>query len=231
MVIIPSGDFVMGSAKTEKERDADEGPRHKVSIKSFALARFEVTFAQWDACFDAGGCKYRPKDQRWGRGKRAVVSVSWKDAQEYLTWLSKVAGKVYRLPSEAEWEYAARAGTQTRFWWGDAVGKNNANCIGCGSKWDGRRVAPVGSFKANPFGLFDMNGNAWEWVADCWHDNYTGALSDGRAWIAGGNCTQRIVRGGTWYDYPKTIRSADRHWFVPGMRQYEIGFRVARDLQ
>ncbi|RMD68212.1 MAG: PEGA domain-containing protein, partial [Gammaproteobacteria bacterium] len=163
MVVIPPGRFLMGSPFDEEGRDSDEGPQHRVSIaRPFAIGRYEVTFEEYDRFCEATG-RRRPDDNGWGRGKRPVINVSWHDAKAYARWLSKQTGKRYRLPSEAEWEYAARAGTSTRYWWGDRVGHGHANCDGCGSWWDGKETAPVGFFDPNPWGLYDTAGNVWEW--------------------------------------------------------------------
>jgi formylglycine-generating enzyme required for sulfatase activity len=155
--------------------------------------------------------------------------VTWDDAQQYVAWLSEMTGQRYRLPSEAEWEYAARAGTTTAYWWGDEVGTGNANCIGCGSNWDKQRTSPVGSFKPNAFALYDMSGNVWHWLQDCYHDNYTNAPNDGSVWT-GGACNYRVVRGGSWIDKPVYVRSAGRSWFASDNRVNNLGFRVARTL-
>jgi formylglycine-generating enzyme required for sulfatase activity len=144
-----------------------------------------------------------------------------------VAWLSRKTGKSYRLPSEAKWEYAARAGTRTRFWWGDGVGRNNANCDGCGSAWDKRLTAPVGSFAANGFGLHDMHGNVAEWVEDCWGANYRGAPADGTAWTSG-ECSSRMLRGGSYYDGVAQLRSAHRSGGTTDVQTFKIGFRVAR---
>ena len=170
--------------------------------QSFALSKFEVTFAQWDACVVDGGCNgYRPDDLGWERGSRPVIQVSWEDAQTYVSWLSRSTGENYRLPSESEWEYAARAGSTTQYNWGNDIGRNRANCDGCGSQWN-QRTAPVGSFAANAFGLHDMHGNVYEWVQDCWNLSYAGAPTDGRAWVHG-DCEIRVVRGGSWSQQPE----------------------------
>jgi formylglycine-generating enzyme required for sulfatase activity len=183
MIVVSAGKFIMGSPKNEAGRWDNEGPQREVMItKPFAVGKFTVTFDEWDACVTDGG-GYRPKDEVWGRGRRPVINVSWDDAKTYVAWLSKKTGKAYRLLSEAEWEYAARAGTTTRYYLGNDIGTNNANCKGCGSKWDDEQTAPVGSFKPNAFGLYDMAGNVWEWVEDVWHDNYDGAPTDGSAWL------------------------------------------------
>ena len=162
-----------GVTSEREARSDDEGPQHEVRIaKPFAVGRFQVTFDEWDACVAARGCKHRPKDEGWGRGKRPVINVSWEDAQAYVAWLSKKTGHQYRLLSEAEWEHAARAGTATRYPWGDEPGSNRANFDGSGSKWSGKQTAPVGSFEPNAFGLHDVIGNVLEWVQDCWNDGF-----------------------------------------------------------
>ena len=188
MVVIPAGIFRMGCVSGRK-CESDERPIRDVAIAGFAMSKTEVTFDQWDICTEHGGCR-RVKDviyrihkepgEGWGRGNRPVINVSWDDAQSYVSWLSRETGEEYRLPSEAEWEYAARAGSSTAYWWGDKIGRNRANCKGCRSRW-GERTAPVGSFAANGFGLHDMHGNVWEWVEDCYFDSYRGAPGDGSA--------------------------------------------------
>jgi formylglycine-generating enzyme required for sulfatase activity len=232
MVVVPAGKFSMGSPVSEPGRFADEAPQHTVTIaRRFAVARFEATFDEWDACAADGGCNgYKPSDEGWGRGRRPVVNVSWDDANAYVAWLSKKTGKSYRLLSESEYEYAARAGTQTAYPWGNAVGTKNANCHACGSQWDARQTAPVGSFAANRFGLYDMVGNVREWTEDCYHDTYTGAPADGSAWTEGANCYNRVVRGGSWLLAPAFLRSASRYWFTADYRLRYLGFRVARTL-
>ena len=177
--------------------------------KPFAVSKFELTFAEWDACVAHGDCVPHVSDSGWGRGRQPVINVSWDDAQSYVAWLSRITGKEYRLLSEAEYEYAARAGTQTAYPWGDDIGKNNANCDGCGSQWDNKQTAPVGSFAANGFGLYDTVGNVWEWTEDCHHNNYNGAPVDGTAWT-GDDCSSRVVRGGSWLYGPPDLRAAFR---------------------
>ena len=233
MVVVPAGSYSMGSLANDPFRGPDESPAHRVTIgEPFAVGVHEVTFAQWDACYRAGGCSHRADDQGWGRGTRPVVDVSWNDAQEYARWLSGETRRSYRLPSEAEWEYVARAGTTTLFWWGDDLDHNRANCDRCGSAWDDRQTAPVGSFSANAFGLHDVHGNVWERVQDCRNDDYVGAPSDASAWEAG-NCDWRGVRGGGWKSIPLVMRAANRAWVrPPGSRLFdaETGFRVVRSL-
>ncbi|RMD67692.1 MAG: formylglycine-generating enzyme family protein [Gammaproteobacteria bacterium] len=229
MVVIPSGKFPMGSPPDEEGRYDDEGPQHEVTIaRSFAMGKYEVTFEEYDRFCEATG-RGKPDDEGKGRGNYPVINVSWKDAKAYAKWLSEQTGKTYRLPSEAEWEYAARAGTTTRYWWGDEVGKGHANCNGCGSQWDNKWTAPVGSFPPNPWGLYDTAGNVWEWVEDCWHGSYAGAPLDGSAWVSR-SCSRRVVRGGSWYDFPRYVRSAYRYGYTPADRFNFIGFRLARDL-
>ena len=234
MVVVPAGSYLKGSPQDEASRDSDEGPVHQVTISEpFAVGRYEVTFTEWDECHADGGCSHRPNDQGWGRGIRPVVDVSWNDTQEYVRWLSERTGLRYRLLSESEWEYAARAGTATRYWWGDEVGQSRANCDGCGSRWDGQFTAPVGSFSANAFRLYDVHGNVWERVQDCWNRSYVGAPEDGRAWEAT-DCNGRVLRGGGFKDQPRYLRSAnrgsqpradDRSFFGT-----QAGLRVARSL-
>jgi formylglycine-generating enzyme required for sulfatase activity len=196
--------------------------------RQFAVGRFAVTFDEWDACFADSGCKgHNPSDEGWGRGQRPVINVSWDDARAYVAWLSRKTGKPYRLLSEAEFEYAARAGSQTAYSWGNDVGKGNANCKGCGSQWDNRQTAPVGSFAANAFGLYDMAGNNWDWVEDCDNASYNGAPTDGSA-SASGDCSKRVVRGGSWNTGPLFLRSAGRNWVTTGLRIINLGFRVGR---
>lgn len=230
MVVVPAGEFMMGSPESEEGRYANEGPQHKVKIAlPFAVGRFAVTFDEWDACVVAGGSAHEPDDNGWGRGRRPVINVSWEDAQVYVTWLANKTGKPYRLLSEAEWEYAARAGATTRYPWGDEAGTGRANFFGSGSRWSGEQTAPVGSFKPNAFGLFDMIGNVWEWVQDCWNYSYDGAHADGSAWESG-DCGRRVARGGCWFNLSQIARAADRYGNKPGYRYYTIGFRVARTL-
>ena len=210
------------------------GPVHEVRFGSpFAVGQNEVTFAEYDR-FVLATWRKLPSDQGWGRKNRPVINVAWDDTMAYAEWLYEQTGQHYRLPSEAEWEYAARGGTTTIYWWGDEVrqdGKVRANCSECGSQWDLKQTAPVGSFAANPFGLQDTAGNVWEWVEDCWHDRYQGAPSDGSAWekAGGGDCSQRVVRGGSWGGRPGNLRSAGRDWSNTVFRPYFIGFRLAQD--
>jgi formylglycine-generating enzyme required for sulfatase activity len=234
----------MGSPPTEIGHNSAEGPQHRVTFaRPFAVGKFPVTFDEWDACAADGGCDgYRPDDQGWGRGRRPVINVSWNDIKSYVAWLSKKTGKPYRLLSEAEYEYATRAGTQTRYPWGDEIGKGNANCNGCGSQWDGKQTAPVGSFAPNQFGLYDMIGNVGEWVEDCAHDNYDGAPSDGSAWTEACKSDQRVTRSSSWNGRPASVlpgtafvnrplRSAYRAYSTIDLQGNQFrGFRVGRTL-
>lgn len=229
MVAVPAGKFRMGCVDNSKDCSDAEKPVHTVTVPAFEMGKYEVTFDQWDACVADGGCTHVPGDRGWGRGNRPVIDVSWNEIQAYLAWLSRKTGKRYRLPSEAEWEYAARAGSEAAYWWGDAVGSGNANCESCGSRWDNKQTAPVGSFKPNRFGLYDVHGNVYEWGADCWHDNYKSAPPDGSAWTTG-ECKYRVLRGGSWIIDPQNLRSANRIDFTAVNRGSSIGFRVARTV-
>jgi len=224
VVVVPAGTFQMGSAMEF------ENPIHMVKIdRPFAIGRYEVTFDEWDRCVEEGGCKHRPDDREWGRGNRPVINVSWLDAKAFATWLSQKTGQTYRLPSEAEWEYAARGGAATPYWWGRDVGARQANCREC--KTEGpQQTLPVGSFKPNPFGLFDTAGNAAEWVEDCWNDNYRGAPADGKAW-ENGQCRLRGLRGGAFDSQARYLRSQARFRYDSDVRFSANGFRVVRELQ
>jgi formylglycine-generating enzyme required for sulfatase activity len=224
MVVVPPGEFDMGGRETPFE-----APPHRVTIaKSFAIARRETTFSEWDACVAEGGCTYKADDQGWGRGNQPVIDVSWVDAKSFVAWLTQKTGRTYRLPTEAEWEYAARAGTTSRFWWGKDVGKSNANCEGCGDV-SLHKAMPTGSFRPNGFGLYDTSGNAYEWVADCWNDSYAKAPKDGSAWTSG-QCSQRVLRGGSFANNASAARSAARFRYDIDVRYYANGFRVVREL-
>lgn len=231
MIVVPAGRFMMGLPITMPGRDVAEEPQHTVTIaQQFAVGVFAVTFDEWDACLADGGCNgYRPSDEGWGRGRQPVINVSLADANAYIAWLSKKTGAIYRLLSDAEYEYAARAGTTTVYPWGDVLGKNNANCDGCGGRWDNKQTAPVGSFPANNFGLFDMIGNVWAWTQDCFHYDYEGAPTDGSAWTSG-YCSGTVLRGGSWFDGPLSLRSGYHFGSTSRLGYKNIGFRVARTL-
>jgi formylglycine-generating enzyme required for sulfatase activity len=221
----------MGSPDNGKGRSSNESPQHKVTIaRPFAVSKFDVIFVDWDACVSVGGCSKEGArgDAGWGRGKQPAIYVNWDDAKAYVTWLSMMTGKTYRLLTEAEWEYAARAATTTAYFWGDDIGKGNANCAGCGSQWDNRQTSPVGSFKPNAFGLYDMAGNVFQWVRDCYHA-YSGAPTESSV-STGGDCNYRVVRGGSWHDLPQYLRSAGRSRSPTFNRANNVGFRVARTL-
>ncbi len=228
MVVVPGGTFLMGSPESEPGRDADEGPRRQVTIARFAIGKYEVTFAEYEACVVAGGCKELPDDRGWGRGQRPVINVSWNDAQAYVAWLNrKVGAEVYRLPSEAEWEYAARAGTTTRFSFGDSDGALGGYAWYSGNA--GGKTHPVGAYPANAFGLADMHGNVWEWVQDCGNSSYAGAPSTGEAWMSG-DCSRAVLRGGSWFSEAQNLRSAFRFRLRRVDRDNDIGFRLAQTL-
>ena len=254
MVEIPPGSFMMGSPATERGRDDDEGPRHRVTIASpFAVGIYEVTFAEWEACMAGGGCE-DVADNGGERGTRPVISVSWEDAQGYVRWLSRETGQRYRLLTEAEWEYVARAGAETARYWGESESvqcryANGSDVsyaqavresrllrgdstrfdagVGCDDGFNG--TAPVGSYEPNAFGLYDVLGNAWEWTEDCWNETYAGAPTDGRAWRSG-DCSRRVLRGGSWSSEPDVLRSADRDRLPAGLRFDFFGFRLARTI-
>jgi formylglycine-generating enzyme required for sulfatase activity len=260
MVELPPGAFVMGTPGDREDPSPNEVPARTVALdRPLLVGRFEITNREFQAFAEATG--YRPasgcevwnrasfdwdKDRSWGSPgfpleggdgagqDRPVVCVNWQDAKAYAEWLSGVTGQRYRLLSEAEWEYAARAWTATAFWWGDHVPRNRAVCRQCGSRWDGERPAPAvsGRFPPNPFGLFDVTGNVWEWVEDCWHDNYRDAPSDARPWTAenGGDCSRRMMRGGSLATDLDTLRSANRLKEDPEKRRNDAGFRVAREV-
>ncbi len=257
MVSIPAGKFRMGNK--DKNASDREKPAHRVTVPAFRLGKYEVTVGQFRAFVVAteyrtdaerntggkGGCYSRQSDGNWGwvpgRGwqnpgypvsdNQSVVCVSWDDAQAFIDWLNRSTGGNYRLPSEAEWEYAARAGTKTKYSWGNYIGSNRANCYefeesGCGDGYD--YTAPVGSFPANPWGLHDMHGNVAEWVEDCYNDSYKGAPKDGNAWTSG-DCSQRVIRGGSHFHFPEGLFSAERDWESRPVRHFSIGFRLAQD--
>ena len=249
MVVVPAGTFTMGSPESEELRNEEEGPQHSVTIgAAFAVGVYEITFAEWDACVRMGGCGYTPADYRWGRGRRPVFNVSWQDAQAYVSWLSAQTGQRYRLLSEAEWEYAARARTLAARYWGEGITgqcrfANGAASVPRGFRtrgprgrvanrpcYDGyRSTAPVGSYEPNAFGLYDVLGNVSEWTQDCWNDSYSSAPTDGRS-RESGDCTRRVLRGGSWNTNAWFLRSANRFHSTPVSRERYYGFRVARTL-
>ena len=227
MVSISPGQFVMGSAKG----DPSERPAHRVTLaRPFAIGKFEVTVAQWKECVKAGDCKNFPAKADTS-DNAPIRDVSWDDAQEYVKWLSGISGQKYRLPTEAEWEYAARGGSTSTYWWGDKVIAGKANCKDCGNNaWDRNKPADVGTFDANPYGIYDMNGNVWEWVSDCWHKNYKGAPANGSSWEQD-NCRKRVIRGGSWRNDKSYVHSASRFKYDAYVRYIQNGFRVARSME
>ncbi len=240
MVVVPAGSFVMGSPESEPEREEYEGPQHGVRIaKPFAVGKFAVTFAEWNACEADDGCGgHIPDDRGWGRGNRPVINVSWDNAKAYVKWLSKKTGKEYRLLSEAEREYAARAGTQTPFWWGSSITPDQANYAGDAEPYQGggqkgedrQKTLPVKSFQPNPWGLYQVHGNVGEWVEDCWNESYNGAPTDGSARTTG-DCSQRVTRNCSWSNSPALLRAALRYRAGTAFRNSSVGFRVARTLE
>ncbi len=227
MVVVPPGFFVMGLGGLSQR----EGPPREVIVpKPFAIGRYEVTFDEWDACVEARGCSHDPDDHKWGRGTRPVINVDYHKVEEFIAWISSKTGETYYIPSEAEWEYAHRAGTVTAFPWGDEAGVNNANCKDCKSEWSGIGTAPVGSFKPNAFGLYDTVANAFEWTADCWNTTHDGAPDTAVA-RTDGDCQQRVMRGGSFYYFQKVSRAAYRSKNPVNVKSYWLGFRVARKVR
>jgi serine/threonine-protein kinase len=233
MVLVPAGNFVQGSPADEPESQGNERPQRTVHVPSFLLGQTEVTLDEWDACVADGGCSYNASDFGWGRGDRPVADVTWDDVQEYVVWLSAETGYQYRLPSESEWEYAARAGTTGRFNTGDCINTEQANfhgpdpAEGCPSGIARHQTLPVASFEPNAFGLYDTHGNVGEWVQDCWNESYLGAPTDGSVW-AEGDCDYAVLRGGGYNFVGFGVRSASRSWWTRDFRLQGMGFRVAR---
>lgn len=224
LISLPPGSFTMGSNSS----DPSEKPAHQVTLSApFAIGKTEVTVQQWNSCVEAGACH---KLAQGGSANAPARDVSWDDAQQYLKWLSATSGKAYRLPTEAEWEYAARAGTSTRYWWGEQMAAGKANCKDCGQPWGLEGPANAGTFAANPFGLHDMNGSVWEWASDCWHSTFKDAPSDGRSWDQP-NCTVRVIRGGSWREGAAYMVSSTRFKYDASVRHSQNGLRVARSLK
>jgi formylglycine-generating enzyme required for sulfatase activity len=224
MAVLPGGSFRMGQNSLG---GGDSGPEHEVQVAPFLIGIYEVTFQQFDRFVRASGRRF-PDDFGWGRSERPVVAVSWFDAQAYADWLARQTGRHYRLPSESEWEYAARAGGRGSYAWGFKMEPGRAVCFDCGSQWDNRSTAPVGSLAPNAFGLYDMSGNALEWIADCYMPGYEGAPTDGRARVDSG-CANRIARGGAFNKPSSSLKVHVRARFDPETRLNMLGFRVARD--
>jgi formylglycine-generating enzyme required for sulfatase activity len=241
MIVIAAGEFLMGSPDELGERE--ERPQHTVKFAApLAVSKFEVTFDEWDECVSLGGCPAK-SDPGWGKGRIAATNISWKEVKLYVAWFSRMTGKEYRLLSEAEWEYAARAGTRTAYNFGDDPallcahanvsdralkrGSPSYTTIDCDDGYE--KVAPVGSFPPNAFGLYDMHGNVWEWVEDAYHPNYEGAPSDGSAWL-GSEDSLRVLRGGSWISFPHLVRSASRIGRGVLINNSDVGFRLARTL-
>lgn len=240
MIVVPAGEFIMGSPESEQGSEENERPQHTAIIaKPFAVGRFAVTFDEWDACVADGGCRsYRPPDKGWGRERRPVINLWWDDAKAYISWLSGKTRKPYRLLTETEREYVTRAGTATPFWWGFSISTNQANYDGTyayppfshGLRGEYRgRTLPVDSFAPNPWGLYHVHGNVYEWVEDCWHTNYIGAPADGSPWITV-DCDRHVLRGGAWDFAPWQLRSASRGSVASAVNLMPVGMRVARTL-
>ena len=215
----------MGSPTSEKGHHYSDEHQHQVYVEDFYIGKYEVTFAEYDQFAEAKG-RTKPYDEHWGRDDRPVINVSWNDAVAYTEWLSEQTGKVYRLPTEVEWEYAARAGTETAYWWGDEIGFGNANCDRCNSQWDNSKTAPVGSFSANKWGLYDTAGNVREWIGSGYSEDYSGAHK-----LLGRGVELkklRVSRGGSWYHLPYMLRSAYRIGKNLTVSNRYMGFRLAR---
>ncbi len=226
MVNIPAGSFRQGNINNEEF--PNELPARNVTVKQFAIGRFEVTFEEYDRFAIATG-RPMPRDEGWGRGARPVMNVSWEDAQDYADWLSQVSGTRYRLPTETEWEYAARNRGKAETWSGTSQETELVEYAWFSVNSAGR-TQPVGTKQPNKLGLYDMNGNVWEWVQDCWHEDYQGGPSDGSAWLNGENCGVRVRRGGGWTDPPLSLRSSMRNWYSADTKSILIGFRLAQDI-
>jgi len=226
MIPLSAGTFTMGSNTS----DPSEKPAHSVTIKApFAIGKYEVTVQQWNACADAGACPKASSAAGTNAGA-PIRDVSWDDAQQYIKWLSSTSGQPYRLPTEAEWEYAARGGTATRYWWGEQMANGKANCKECGQPWSADAPANAGSFAANGYGLHDTSGSVWEWVADCWHNSFKDAPSDGRAWDQSA-CTVRVIRGGSWREGAPYMVASTRFKYDASVRHSQNGFRVVRNTK
>ncbi len=243
MVVVPAGSFRMGLPASEPDWEdtwlkRTKGPLLQVVIaRAFAVGKFAITFDEWDACVARGGCNgYRPGDEGWGRGNRPIIKVNWDDAKAYASWLSAKTGKTYRLLSEAEREYVTRAGTTTPFWWGSSIAPTQANYDGGATPYSGglkgeyrRRTVPVDSFSANPWGLYNVHGNVWEWTEDCWNDSHAGNAGNGSARTTG-DCSVRVLRGGAWSNNPSALRAGIRLWSFSIDRSVHFGFRLARTI-
>ncbi|MGY4253318.1 formylglycine-generating enzyme required for sulfatase activity/class 3 adenylate cyclase [Bradyrhizobium sp. USDA 4516] len=217
LVSLQAGSFSMGS-----NDDPSERPIRRVTVKRFAMGKYPVTVREWNACAAAKACGFTAS----GKDDVPVTNVSWSDAKQYVTWLAERTKKAYRLPSEAEWEYAARGGTQSKYWWGDQVQSGHAGCKDCGGDSSAEQPVKVGSYKPNPFGLYDMGGGVDQWVEDCWHRNYQGAPTDGAVW-SGGDCASHVIRSGSWKNDARYVRPANRDNYDTNVRYPTHGLRVA----
>jgi formylglycine-generating enzyme required for sulfatase activity len=229
LVRIEAGRFLMGSPATDDERRSNEQPQHAVAMSPLLMGRTPVTNDEFSRFLQDHPTAPEPgywSDRRFNGARQPVVGVSWEDAKAFAEW----AGG--RLPSEAEWEYAARAGTTTRYWWGDAFETQRVNCRGSGSEWSGNQTSPVDAFPPNPWGLHDTSGNVFEWAQDCWHDSYEGAPDNHSPWLKsdGGDCGRRVLRGGSWGGGPGYVRSASRDRYTADFRSGYVGFRLAQDI-
>lgn len=228
MILIPEGEFIMGDINGTGYDD--EKPVHKVTLKAFLIQETEVSMKQYLAYLEATNRRVPEHIANSPTDDLPVTGVNWNDANRYAQWLSNETGLIFSLPSEAQWEYSARAGGMSDYAWGDSIGNNNAVCDGCGSRWDSLSTAPVGSFNANFYGLKDMHGNVWEWTKDCWHDNYTNAPTDGSAWTEG-KCRKKALRGGSWTNEKENLRASTRFRGFSIKRDQDIGFRIVQIIK
>lgn len=220
MIPLRGGNFAMGS-----NEEISEKPIHQVTIKPFAITKYPISVREWNECSAAKACTFTAT----GKDDAPVTNVSWSDAKQFVAWLAGTTQKPYRLPSEAEWEYAARGGTQTKYWWGDQLQPGIVNCKNCTDAAGTEQPVKVGSFKPNPFGLYDMGGGVDQWVEDCWHKTYHGAPSDGSPWTAG-DCSSHVIRSGSWKNDARYVRPANRDSYDTNVRYPTHGFRVALSL-
>ncbi|MBD8533206.1 MULTISPECIES: formylglycine-generating enzyme family protein [unclassified Massilia] len=226
LVALPTASFTMGNNTS----DPSERPAHKVTIGApFAIGKFEVTVQQWTACVTANGCPRVPLSPETS-ASAPMRDLSWDDAQQYVKWLGMISGQPYRLPTEAEWEFAARGGAATPYWWGAQMAQGKANCKDCGQPWNSERPANAGSYPPNGYGIHDTSGSVWEWVADCWHNNYKDAPADARTWDEPG-CRVRVIRGGSWREGAAYMVTSTRFRYDASVRQSQNGFRVARSIK
>jgi len=231
MIVVPGGSFTMGASADESGSTADERPQHQVTIRSFAVGRFPVSRDEWNACVIGNGCSFRAFDPPSNRRSEPVTNIQWSEAKEYVEWLSRATGRSYRMLSESEREYVARAGTTTAFWWGNSfpIDRGEERQI-AGPSAPSPMMFAFGPSLPNPWGIYEVHGRVYDWVEDCWHDTYQGAPADGSAWTEG-DCSRHVLRGGSVSRAVQTRRAAARIWFGSSNRMHYMSIRVARTLQ